>query len=151
MSLNLSAPDLTQHPPRSPRVRLGNIAILPRMLDKCRASLAGKNGEYHFDCPLDQRCLSFLGIAADALKAEVAKGKGDGELLAWILESSTTKPSDWDIEQWSDWQNRRVVSDVETRDFFNGLHKKYGSAREDIASWFDLLDLDDYVSFGGKA
>jgi len=22
---------------------------------------------------------------------------------------------------------------------------------EDIATWFDLLDLDDYVSFGGNA
>ena len=23
--------------------------------------------------------------------------------------------------------------------------------REDIATWFDLLDADDFVSFGGKA
>ena len=51
--LNLSAPDLTQHPPRSPRVRLGGYVIFARCLDKCRATLAGKNGEYHFDCPLD--------------------------------------------------------------------------------------------------
>ena len=40
-------PDLTQFPPRSPRVRLGGYVILPRCLDKCRASLAGKNGEFH--------------------------------------------------------------------------------------------------------
>jgi len=26
-----------------------------------------------------------------------------------------------------------------------------GHKREDIATFFDLLDLDDYVSFGGKA
>ncbi len=38
--------DLTQRPPRSPRVRLGGYAILPRLLDKCRALLAGKVGEY---------------------------------------------------------------------------------------------------------
>lgn len=151
MPLNLSSPDLTQHPPRSSRVRLGNIVILPRMLDKCRASLAGKNGEYHYDCPLDKRCLSFLGISADALKAEVAKGKGDGEILAWVLEASSTKPSEWEIEQWSGWQAARVVTDVETRDYFNNLHKQYGPAREDVASWFDLLDVDDYVTFGGKA
>jgi hypothetical protein len=24
-------------------------------------------------------------------------------------------------------------------------------SREDIKSWFDALDLDDFVSFGGKA
>jgi hypothetical protein len=25
-----------------------------------------------------------------------------------------------------------------------------GAARDDIASWFDLLDLDDHASFGGN-
>ena len=50
-----SGTDLTQHPPRSPRVRLGGYATLPRMLDKGRATIAGKNGEYHYNCPLDQR------------------------------------------------------------------------------------------------
>jgi hypothetical protein len=40
--------DLTQRPPRSVRVRLGRYIILPRLLDKCRATLAGKNGEYHY-------------------------------------------------------------------------------------------------------
>ena len=28
---------------------------------------------------------------------------------------------------------------------------KLSKEREDILSWADLLDLDDYVSFGGKA
>ena len=37
--------DLTQRPPRSFRVRLGNYVILARMLDKGRATVAGKNGE----------------------------------------------------------------------------------------------------------
>jgi len=31
------------------------------------------------------------------------------------------------------------------------LHGKVGPKREDIYTWFDLLDLDDYVSFGGQA
>ena len=37
--------DLTQRPPRSFRVRLGNYVVLARMLDKGRTTLAGKNGE----------------------------------------------------------------------------------------------------------
>ncbi len=41
MALN-NAPDLTQRPPRSPRVRLGGYVILPRMLDKGRATINGK-------------------------------------------------------------------------------------------------------------
>ncbi len=36
--MSLHTPDLTKFPPRSPRVRLGGYVILPRMLDKGRAS-----------------------------------------------------------------------------------------------------------------
>ncbi|MCF6310829.1 MAG: DUF5069 domain-containing protein [Verrucomicrobiales bacterium] len=43
------------------------------MLDKCRAELAGTNGDYNYNCTLDQRFFVFTGINADALKAEVAK------------------------------------------------------------------------------
>ena len=41
----IHAPDLTKQPPRSPRVRLGGYVILPRILDKGRALLAGTQGE----------------------------------------------------------------------------------------------------------
>jgi hypothetical protein len=46
--------DLTQRPPRSFRVRLGNYVVLARMLDKGRATLAGKNGDYIYNSPTDQ-------------------------------------------------------------------------------------------------
>ena len=142
--------DLTQRPPRSPRVRLGGFVLLPRILDKCRATLAGKNGEYNYACPLDQRFLNFTGIDAEALKAEVAKGKGDGEILAWVQEKSKVSCAVV-IGGWSTLQENRGTTDVEMRDYFNELHKKVAPQREDIASWFDLLDVDDYVTFGGKA
>src|SRR5438105_7360211 len=91
MALNNHAPDLTERPPRSPRVRLGGYVILPRMLDKGRATLAGKNGEYNFACPLDQRFLEFAGVNADALKKQLAAGKGDGEILLWIEKNAKHK------------------------------------------------------------
>jgi hypothetical protein len=74
----LNTPDLTKFPPRSPRVRLGGYAILPRCLDKGRATLAGKQGEYHYACPLDQRFLTFAGIDPEALKKQL--GKSDTEV-----------------------------------------------------------------------
>ncbi len=143
--------DLTQRPPRSPRVRLGSFVLLPRILDKCRATLAGKNGEYNYNCPLDRRFFEYLQLDAEALKAQVKLGKGDGELLAWVLENARRKPTITDILAWSAYQEGRVPSDLESREFFHGLHRQAGPNREDIATWFDLLDLDDYVSFGGKA
>jgi hypothetical protein len=146
----MNAPDLTQRPPRSPRVRLGGYVILPRTLDKCRATIAGKNGEYHFNCPLDERVLTFTGIDADALKEQAASGKGDWELLQWINENSTAKPTDAEIEAWSDFQLRRAPASIEMREFVNEEQKKVAPEREDIATFFDLLDLDDHASFGGQ-
>ncbi len=149
MALNTS--DLTQHPPRSPRVRLGGYVILPRMLDKGRATIAGKHGEYKFACPLDQRFLDLVGLKADALKKQLAAGKGDGEILEWIQKNAKHKPTDAEIAAWSEFAERRVPSDAESRQYFNELHQKAAPKREDVATWFDLLDLDDFVSFGGKA
>ena len=45
---------------------------------------------------------------------------------------------------------QRAPGDVESREFFNEEIAKLGSKREDIQTWADLLDLDDYVSYGGK-
>ncbi|HTA95368.1 MAG TPA: DUF5069 domain-containing protein [Verrucomicrobiae bacterium] len=139
----------SQNSRRAARVRLGGYVILPRCLDKGRATLAGKNGEYHYACPLDQRFLEFVGINPEVLKKEL--GKSDGEILEWIEKNAEHKRSDAEIAAWSELAEKRVPTDVESREFFNGIHKAAGPKREDIATWFDVLDLDDYVTFGGKA
>lgn len=142
--------DLTQRPPRSPRVRLGGFVHLTRLLDKGRADLAGKSGEYHYNCPMDQHFFTFTGIDAEALKAQLAAGKGDGEVLEWILANAPLKRTPSEIAVWSAFMENRAPSDVESRAFFQEAHSKNAPKREDIASWFDLLDLDDYVTFGGN-
>jgi hypothetical protein len=147
-----SAPDLTKRPPRSSRQRLGGYALLPRMLDKGRAEIAGQSGEYHYNCPLDQRFVQFVGVDPAALREQLAAGKGDGEILAWINETAQHKRTPWEIEQWSDYMQRRAPeSDAETRQYFGEMLEKLSKTREDITTWADLLDLDDFVSFGGKA
>jgi hypothetical protein len=150
--VNLGAPDLTQRPPRSPRSRIGGYALLPRMLDKGRATIAGTNGEYHFNCPLDQRFVSFVGIDPQKLLGELKKGKGDGEILEWIQANAKHKRAPWEIQQWSDYMDRRGPdSDAETMQFFAEYVAKLTKTREDIKTWADALELDDFVSFGGKA
>jgi hypothetical protein len=151
-STTIPAPDLTQRPPRSPRSRLGGYALLPRMLDKGRATAVGKNGEYHYNCPLDQHILNFAGIDPKKLLAELKTGKGDGEILDWITANAKIKRTAWEIQQWSDYHDRRGPdSDAETLQFFAGYVAKLTKTREDVRTWADVLDLDDYVSFGGKA
>jgi len=142
--------DLTLRPPRSPRVRLGGYVILPRMLDKCRAELAGTPGEYSYGCSRDKSFLEFVGIDADTLKSELAKGLGDGAVLAWIRDNAKYKRDASEIAAWSAYQENRVPENLASRDRFNNYHRASGPDRDDIGTWFDVLDLDDFASFGGR-
>ena len=146
------APNLTQRPPRSVRVRLGGYVTLARIIDKGRADLAGMAGEFKYNNPIDHHWFRFTGITAEQLKAELATGKGDGEMLAWIEEKTTPKRMPWEIQQWSAYfSDRTPDGDVETLEFFAERVGNFNKTREDIKTWFDLLDLDDHVTFGGKA
>ena len=144
--------DLTQRPPRSFRVRLGNYVVLARMLDKGRATLAGKNGEYKYNSTTDQRLVQFLGFDPDALSEELANGKGDGEILEWIQSHSKTPRALWEIEAWSAFMEKRGPdSDAETLALFAEYLGHHSKTREDVKTWFEAIELDDYASFGGKA
>jgi hypothetical protein len=145
------APDLTQRPPRSPRIRLGGFVILPRLLDKGRAKLADKAGEYIFNSGLDKRFFSFVEIEAEALLRRLADGAGDGDVLAWVSETAGHKPTDWEIAQWSAFQEGRTASSLRSREHALKDLSTLAPKRGDVFTAFDFLDLDDYVSFGGKA
>jgi Domain of unknown function (DUF5069) len=152
MSSPITPTDLTRRPPRSTRVRLGGLVILARMLDKGRATLAKKNGEYNYNSPTDQHLVRFLGFDPEALLQELAAGKGDGEILEWVLTNAKTPRTPWEIQAWSAYfDNRGPDSDAETLSGFAEYIGQHSTTREDIKTWFDALDLDDFVSFGGKA
>jgi hypothetical protein len=144
--------DLTQRPPRSFRVRLGGFVILARMLDKGRATLSKKNGQYNYNSPTDQHLVRFLGFDADAMLKELADGKGDGEMLQWVQSQSKTPRAPWEIEAWSSFMERRGPdSDAETIAGFGEYVGQHTKEREDLKTWFEAIELDDYVTFGGKA
>ena len=145
----LSQPDLTQYPPRSPRVRLAGYAHLPRILDKARATIAGKQGEYTYNCPLDRLFFDFTGIDHKALLAKVKKGASDTQIADWV-ESKTARTVS-EVAAWTAWIETRSPGGWEGHEWFATTIKKVAAGRSDIRTIFDLLDLDDYVTFGGKA
>lgn len=147
----MHAPDLTRQPPRSPRVRLGGYVLLPRFLDKGRATIAGTAGEYTFGCPMDQQFLQFTGLKLDAVRRQLKAGKSDAAILQWIQRHAPHRAAPAEIATWSAFQEQRVPTDPDGRAFFNELHRKAAAHRDDVSTWFDLLDLDDYASFGGVA
>ena len=146
--VNLFAPDLTQHPPRSPRVRLGGYAHLPRLIDKARAFAAGKNGDYNYNCTLDRMFFEFAGLSHEAFLDEVKKGRSDTQLLAWVNAHAKRTPVE--IVQWSAWMENRSPGVAEGHGRFQEVINQCAPERTDITTFFDRLDLDDYASFGGK-
>ncbi len=60
--------------------------------------------------------------------------------------------SPWEIEPWSCFHGEtRTGGDAETLAFFAEYLGKLSKTREDIKTLFEFGELDDYVSFGGKA
>lgn len=151
-TLNIFALDLRKQAPRSPRTRLGGFALLPRLLDKARADSVGAIGDYHTNCMIDQEFLSFAGVDYHELRSQLELGKSDGEIMEWVQANATEQRSPWEIEQWSDYQNRRAPKPfTEVEAYFRGVLESLSKSRSDVTTWTDLLDLDDYCSFGGVA
>src|SRR3954471_24318897 len=130
-AINLRAPDLTKFPPRSPRTRLGGFAQLPRLIDKARAVAAGKGGEFHYNCPVDQRFFGFTGVNPEAFMEQVKAGKSDGELLAFVMANLNPKRHPSEIAGWTQWFEQLTPTVPDTRAFFNDVHRKNAAHRDD--------------------
>lgn len=146
-----TVPDLTQRAPRSPRVRLGGYAMLPRVLDKARASLAGKAGDYKYGNPMDQHFFGFTGIAPEALLAQVGSGASDWDLLLWVDAHAKPKRAPHEIRAWSTWLETMPIGDAEDLGWFAAQVQRLNPVRTDLHTIMDYLDADDHVSFGGRA
>jgi hypothetical protein len=146
--LNYSSPDLTKHPPRSVRVRLGGFAHLPRLLDKARAFAGNKAGSYKFNCAMDRNFFEFTGIDPETMLAEIKTGKSDTEMLAWVRAHNKRLP--FEIHAWSSWLEQHGPAGAGGHEWIAETIKANAGDRDDIRSFADLLDLDDYVSFGGR-
>ena len=143
--------DLTQRPPRSPRVRLGGYAMLARVIDKARALLAGTIGDYKYNNPMDQHLFAFTGIAPDALLEQAKTGAGDWALLVWVNENASPKRAAHEIRSWTSWLETMPVGEAEDLEWFAAQAKRINPARTDLQTIMDYLDADDHVSFGGAA
>ena len=143
-SLEELALDLSHEFPRSPRAVLGGYVVAGRTLDKCRATLAGTNGEYHFDCPLDNFFFGFTGISGDAFKEFVATGADDDAVAAWIQEHSKVQ-DEKEIIQWNnDMRGKRVCEmPIELQQFLEGYIPEYIPEGKIVYVWFDVYDIEE--------
>jgi hypothetical protein len=136
--------DLTTQYPRSPRELLAGYVVAGRMLDKCRAVIAETNGEYHFDCPLDNQFLGFTGITADSVKEFAATGASDEEVATWI-EENATKRTKQEIIQWNNDMRDKRISEmpIELQEFLETYIPENIPSGKIVRVWFDVYDIEE--------
>ena len=146
MSTPIVPRDLNKQAPHSPRERINGFVIVTRAVDKCRANLAGKLGEYHYDCPLDNMLFSFKAITAKQFTAAVTTAANYEKIGDWLQMNGTPK-TDAEIKAWSDGvEASSMNSDPEKRAYFTENCKKLG-INPKTSTTFDWLEADDRASF----
>lgn len=140
----MNALDLTKEYPRSPRETVAGYVIAGRALDKCRAEVAGTNGEYHFDCPLDNFFFDFAGLDGDAFKEFVATGADDAAVAEWIKENSKDH-SEEEIVQWNNDLRYKRISEmpIELQVFIEGYIPENLPKGSIVYYWFDIYDIEE--------
>ena len=130
--------------PRSPRAILGGYVLAARALDKCRAVLAGWQGEYHSNCPLDQRWLKFAEIDYDQYRSFVATGATSDEVSTWI-DDHAKKRSRADIVVWNNKERDLRLSDLspELQEYMEDYIAASVPRNRVIYHWFDVYDFEE--------
>lgn len=143
-AVGLSAKDLTREFPRSPREMLAGYVVAARMLDKCRAAIAGTLGEYHFNCLLDRQFLDFAGIDAEGFRSFVATGAADDAVAAWILQHARSRPR-LEIIKWNNRMRDLQLSQLpdEAQEFLEGYIPQCLPKGRVVYRWFDVYDIEE--------
>jgi hypothetical protein len=134
--------DLRNHFPRSMRVKMAGYVHLARMIDKCRAVLAGSEGEYIYPCPMDDRLMEFAGITADQFTAAVKANPSDGAVAKWFTQAAKAHPPA-ELDAWNRMMLSRGPSTPKKQEYFNQLRDAVDPTRTDLTAWADLQDLEE--------
>ena len=130
--------------PRGPRVMLAGYVLAARAVDKCRAVLAGTQGEYHSNCPVDQIWLKFTEIDYNDFKSFLATGATDDEIAVWIGEHAK-KRSRAKIIVWNNKQRDLRLSDLspELQEYMEDYIQQFVPRNRVVYDWFDVYDLEE--------
>jgi hypothetical protein len=123
-------------------VKMEGYVHLARMIDKCRAVLAGTEGEYIYPCPMDDRLMKFAEITADQFTATVKAAPSDETVVKWFTRTAKAHPSA-ELEAWNRMMLSRGPSTPEKQKYFNKLRDAVDPSRTDLTSWSDLQDLEE--------
>lgn len=140
----ITALDLSHEFPRSPRVTLAGYVVAARVLDKCRSVIAGTEGEYHFNCPLDNLFLGFTEISADSFREFVATGADDEAVAEWIVKHAKERSQE-EIVAWNNDLRYKRISEmpIELQVFLEGYIPENLPEGKVVYYWFDVYDIEE--------
>ncbi len=115
---------------------------LARMIDKCRAVLAGTEGEYIYPCPMDDRLMKFSEITADQFTATVKATPSDEAVVKWFTRTAKAHPAA-ELEAWNRIMLSRGPSTPQSLVKFKKYLDAVDPSRTDLTSWADLQDLEE--------
>ncbi|MCC6141902.1 MAG: DUF5069 domain-containing protein [Nitrospira sp.] len=134
--------DLRTSFPRSMRAKLNGYVHLARMIDKCRAVLAGTEGEYIYPCPMDERLLDFAGIASAQFTSAVKANPTDASVATWFQQTASPH-SPAELDTWNEQLLARGPSSPESLARFKQYRDAIDPSRTDLTAWSDLQDLEE--------
>jgi Domain of unknown function (DUF5069) len=124
------------------RVKMEGYVHLARMIDKCRAMLAGTEGEYIYPCPMDDRLMEFAGISDKEFTATVKANPNDEGVAQWFKNASKPHPPA-ELHEWNEMMLKRGPSTPDKQKYFDKLRDAVDPSRTDLTAWSDLQDLEE--------
>ncbi len=130
--------------PRSPYQRLGDYVHLPRLIDKARLHEQGLLDGYNYKTVgFDKHLLAFLKIDPDAFEKAANELGDDAGILEWIRGHGVAHSAE-EIEQWNQAMiSRHPDTAVKKARFLHFLKEAGGEGRQDIRTYFDLIEFDE--------
>ncbi|HET6895144.1 MAG TPA: DUF5069 domain-containing protein [Candidatus Baltobacteraceae bacterium] len=133
--------DLTRDYPRGPREQLAGMMLLPRAVDKARAQLEGKLGEYvYYGCRFNRHLFDTLGVTDDEFLDAVRRSPDDEAVVEWIREY--VRPERDKVEKMHQWVLHNAPSADERQAFYDEL-EKIDPGNDYVNTWTQLLDLEE--------
>jgi len=134
--------DLTKDYPRSPREQLDGISILPRAIDKARAHLEGRLGEYiYFGCRINRMLFNAFGVTEEEFLDAVRTAQSDDAMLEWVREY--VRPERAKIEEMNRRLLRHAPSSEEEWKKFRAQLDEVDPGNESIKTYVELIDLEE--------
>ena len=134
--------DLTKRPPRSPKEELDGLAMLPRTIDKMRATLPGGNpGQYRIK-GFSSRLLDSIGVSEEDFREAVGRAATDEDVAKWLRERA-------DVSKYAEITKTlraRSMDDIKDKAAFAERYPII-KRRPDLYYHFDVLEADDAAMF----